>query len=179
MHGIIFSALKKYVRTRLGDEAWTNLKTAAGLADRVYLPVQTYPDEEIDALIQTVAMLSGITADQLLQDFGKSMIPEFLTVYRPLLHPEWRTLDLLEHIESKIHPAVRTNNPGARPPVLEIERMTTSQVVIRYRSPRNWCALGKGLIQGVADHYGERVTIQETTCQRDRGEACEITVTRA
>lgn len=179
MHGIIFSALKKYVRTRLGDEAWTNLRTAAGLADRVYLPVQTYPDEEIDALIQTVASLSGITADQLLQDFGRSMIPDFLTVYRPLLQPEWRTLDVLEHIEAKIHPAVRTNNPGANPPVLEIERPSATELTIRYRSPRKWCALGKGLIQGVADHYGERVTIAERTCQQRGQETCEIAVTRA
>jgi predicted hydrocarbon binding protein len=178
MHGIIFSALKKYVRTRLGDEAWTNLRTAAGLADRVYLPVQTYPDAEIDALIQTVASLSGITNDQLLHDFGRSMVPDFLTVYRPLLQPDWRTLDVLEHIEKKIHPAVRTNNPGANPPALEIERTAENHVVIKYRSERQWCALGRGLIQGIADHYGEKVTIGEETCQQRGQETCEIAVTR-
>jgi hypothetical protein len=178
MHGIIFSALKKYVRTRLGDEAWTNLRTAAGLADRVYLPVQTYPDAEIDALIDTVATLSGISTQQLLQDFGRSMAPDFLTVYRPLLQREWRTLDVLENVETRIHAAVRQNNPGANPPALQIERPAADRVVIHYESERRWCALGKGLIQGVADHFGETVKIAEETCQREGASICQIVVTK-
>jgi predicted hydrocarbon binding protein len=176
MHGIIFSALKKYVRTRLGDEAWTNLRTAAGLADRVYLPIQTYPDAEIDALIDTVATLSGISPQQLLEDFGKSMIPDFLTVYRPLLQPDWRTLDLLEHVETRIHGAVRQNNQGANPPTLRVERAAADRVVIHYESERRWCALGRGLIQGIADHFGETVKISEEACQLEGAEACEIVV---
>lgn len=177
MHGIIFTALKKYVRTRLGDEAWTNLRAAAGLADRVYLPVQPYPDEEIDALIQTVAHLSGIPPNQLLQDFGRSMVPDFMTMYRPLLQPDWHTLDLLEHLERRIHPAVRTNNPGAHPPVLRVERVDAWKVVIHYESPRKWCALGKGLIQGVAAYYGDRVEIAEDRCVHQGHDHCELVVT--
>jgi Haem-NO-binding len=176
MHGIIFTALKKYVRTRLGDEAWTNLRTAAGLGDRVYLPVQAYPDEEIEALIHTVAHLSGISRSQLLEDFGRSMVPDFLIVYRPLLQPDWRTLDLLEHIETDIHPAVRTSNPGANPPLLKIERVSPGRVVIEYQSPRQWCALGRGLIAGLAAHYGDRVAIAEDRCQLRGDPACRLMV---
>jgi hypothetical protein len=178
MHGIIFSALKKYVRTRLGDEAWNNLRTAAGLAHRVYLPVQTYPDTEIDALIDTVATLSGISTQHLLEDFGRSMVPDFLKVYRPLLEPAWRTLDLLENVETRLHSAVRQNNPGAAPPALRVARPTPDRVLIEYASERRWCALGKGLIQGIADHYGEKVQIAEETCQLQGEAVCQIVVTK-
>jgi hypothetical protein len=176
MHGIIFTALKKYVRTRLGDEAWTNLRTAAGLGDRMYFPVQAYPDEEMQALIQTVAHLSGITEQHLLEDFGKSLAPEFLALYRPLLQPEWRTLDLLEHLESRIHPAARTNNPGATPPVLIVERPEPGRVVIAYRSERRWCAFGKGLILGVSTYYGDPVTVTEPACMHKGAESCQLVV---
>jgi hypothetical protein len=175
MHGIIFTALKKYVRTRLGDEAWTNLRTAAGLGDRIYLPVQAYPDEEMTSLIQTVAHLSGISEPQLLEDFGKSLAPEFLGLYRPLIQPEWRTLDLLEHLD-RIHSAARTNNPGAAPPVLKIERPEPGRVVIWYRSERKWCAFGRGLILGVAAHYNDRVTVTEPECMHQGSESCQLVV---
>ncbi len=177
MHGIIFTALKKYVRTKLGDEAWTNLRAAAGLAGRVYLPVQPYPDEEMDALVTTVAHLSGISTDQLLQDFGRFIVPDFMTVYRPLVSPGWRTLDLLEHIESRIHPAVRSSNHGANPPTLRVERQTPDRVLIQYESPRHWCALGKGLIHGLAAHYGDRVTIAEDSCMLQGQPFCQLVVT--
>ncbi len=177
MHGIIFTALKKYVRTRLGDEAWNNLRAAAGLAGRVYLPVQPYPDEEIDALITTVAQLGGISRQQLLQDFGRSIVPDFVTVYRPLIAPDWRTLDLLQHLESRIHAGVRVNNPGAKPPVLRVERTSPERVVIEYESPRRWCALAKGLIQGVADHYGDGIQIAEERCLLKGDPFCELVVT--
>lgn len=175
MHGIIFTALKKYVRTRLGDEAWTNLRTAAGLGDRIYLPVQAYPDAEMASLIQTVAHLSGITEPQLLEDFGKSLAPEFLGLYRPLLQPDWRTLDLLEHLD-RLHGAVRTNNPGATPPVLRIERPDPARVEIWYHSERRWCAFGRGLIHGVAAHYGDAVTITEPQCVHQGAAACQLVV---
>jgi predicted hydrocarbon binding protein len=177
MHGIIFTALKKYVRTSLGGEAWNNLRAAAGLADRVYLPVQPYPDEEFDALVTTVAQHSGISQQQLLQDFGRSMVPDFVTVYRPLIAPDWRTLDLLEHIESRVHAGIRLNNPGAEPPVLRVERAAPDRVVIRYESPKRWCALGKGLIQGIADHYGERIQVAEERCMSQGEPFCELVVT--
>ncbi len=177
MHGIVFTALKKYVRTRLGGEAWNNLRAAAGLADRIYLPVQPYPDEEIDALIKTVAQLSGISQQQLLQDFGRSMVADFVTVYRPLIAPDWRTLDVLEHVETRIHAGVRVNNPGATPPVLRVERAAPERVVIQYESPRKWCALGKGLIQGIADHYGDRVGVAEERCMLRGDPFCELVVT--
>jgi Haem-NO-binding len=177
MHGIIFTALKKYVRTRLGDEAWNNLRSAAGLGDRIYLPIQTYPDAEIDALIETVAHLSGISTAQLLQDFGRSLVPDFMMVYRALLQPEWRTLDLLEHLESRIHPAVRGNNPGATPPVLRVERPEAGKVVIWYESERRWCALGRGLIAGVGDFYGEPVEVVESSCMLQGADRRELLVT--
>jgi predicted hydrocarbon binding protein len=177
MHGILFTALKKYVRTKLGDEAWTNLRAAAGLAGRIYLPVQPYPDEEMDALITTVAQLSGISTDHLLQDFGRAIVPDLMTVYRPLLSREWRTLDLLEHLESSVHPAVRGSNPGADPPALRVERQSPDCVLIHYDSPRRWCALGKGLIHGIAVHYGDRVTIAEESCMLRGNPSCQLLVT--
>jgi hypothetical protein len=177
MHGILFTALKKYVRARLGDEAWNNLRTAAGLGGRVYLPVQPYPEPEFHALIATVAQLSGISDQHLLEDFGRFTAPDFLAVYRALLKPDWRTLDLLERIEETIHPIVRTNNPGATPPVLKIHRPTATQLEIRYDSPRQLCALGKGLIHGVADHFGEQVTITEPTCLRRGDPECHLIIT--
>src|SRR5207244_2056324 len=63
-----------------------------------------------------------------------------------------------------------------RPPLLRCARPTAEEVVITYTSPRRLCALARGIIRGVARHYGEPVTITETTCMHRGAEACTISI---
>src|SRR3989449_11610799 len=70
----------------------------------------------------------------------------------------------------------RLRNAGARPPLLRCARPTAEEVVITYTSPRRLCALARGIIRGVARHYGEPVTITETTCMHRGAEACTISI---
>lgn len=177
MHGIIFTALKKFVKARLGPEAWDALRTEAGLDGRIYLPVQPYPDEEIQALVSTASRLTGIPASDLLEDYGAFIVPDLMTIYRGVLNPAWRTLDLIDHVENTIHRVVRLSSPGATPPELSVVRLAPERLVIHYDSPRRLCSVGKGLVRGIAAFYGETVAIQETSCMLKGHSACTILVT--
>ena len=176
MHGIIFSELKKYVDTKLGGDAWTNLLQEAGLRMKVYMPIQAYPDQDAVALVSTGARITGQPVDGVLQDFGEFIAPDLLRMYGALLKNEWRTLDILERTEETIHRVVRSQNPGAEPPRLQCSRLSASSLVIVYSSSRRMCGVAKGIVRGIAVELGEKVVVSESTCMLKGGTRCEISV---
>lgn len=178
-HGIIFAELKKYVVARLGGQAWNDLLEAAGLGQRIYLPSEAYPDEELVALVSTASRITGKPAQALLEDYGEFIAGDLVTLYRAQIDPAWRTLDLIEHTEQLIHRQVRLKIPGARPPELEALREGPDKVRLVYRSRRQLCGVAKGIARGIARHYQEDVTVTEDQCMLRGDKTCDILVARA
>jgi len=52
-------------------------------------------------------------------------------------------------------------------------------VLIRYESPRRWCAFGRGLIAGVATHYGEQIHVVEDRCMLSGEPCCDLLVIKS
>lgn len=178
MHGIVFGELKQYARARLGESAWDELLTDAAIGPKLYLAIQEYPDEELGAILQAACRRTGLSAAAVLQDFGDFVGPHLMNMYRMYILPEWKTLDVIEHTEERIHKMVRRQHRGARPPYLSTTRRNDDEIVIHYASERRLCAFAKGIALGIARHYGERVEIRDLTCMHKGAHTCEILVTR-
>jgi len=176
MHGIIFMQLQKYVTSMLGNDAWYQLMNKAGIKQKIYMCSETYPDQEIIALVTDLSKSTGESAAALLEDFGKFIVPELFKMYRVFIKPEWKTLDVIEHVEDTIHRVVRIKNAGAHPPAIKCTRLSPGEIVINYSSPRRLCALAKGIAQGLAAHFNERIDINEKTCMLKHAESCSISV---
>lgn len=174
MHGVIFAELERFVAGSIGAEFWGQMLTSAGLGQRVYLPVDTYPDEEAIALVGAASQLSGKSAGEILTSFGEHLVPPLIDMYSSLIPSKWRTLDLLEQTESTIHKVVRLREPDATPPELQCERTCPNEVVITYASPRRLCPLAIGLARGVARHYAEELEIHERECMHRGAARCVI-----
>ncbi|MBI5195002.1 MAG: heme NO-binding domain-containing protein [Nitrospirae bacterium] len=176
MHGIIFLELQKYVTAMLGNDAWNQLMNKAGIKQKIYLCSDAYPDQEIIALVSAFSKGTGESATALLEDFGKFIVPALFKMYRVLIKPEWKTLDVIEHAEGTIHKVVRIRNAGAHPPALKCTRLSPGEVVINYNSPRKLCALAKGIAQGIAAYFNERISINEKTCMLKNADSCSISI---
>lgn len=176
MHGTIFAELQKYVVSKLGDEAWIALKSEAGVTRDQYDPLEIYPDEEVVALVGAASRVTGLPAETLLEDFGAFIAPDLLEMYWAVVQPEWRTLDLLEHTETAIHEVVRISQKGATPPYLNARRTAADEVTITYTSPRRLCAVAKGIVRGVATHYGDSIAIAEPSCMLRGDDSCILRV---
>lgn len=176
MHGIIFSELKKFVATRHGEAAWKQVLEGASLVNRTYLVTSQYPDEEVVRLVQSAVDLTHAPPARLLEEFGEFLVPDLLQLYGSLVRPEWKTLELLEHTEAVIHAAVRMRQPGAEPPRLIVERRDPKEVRILYSSSRKLCSVAKGIVQGVAKHYGQTVVVREPECMHKGARRCDISV---
>lgn len=176
MHGIILTELKKFVVTRHGTDVWSKLLQESGLGLKTYLATSVYPDKDVLEIVNTAATMTGIPPKLLLEDFGEFIVPGLVKIFGPLIRPEWKTIDLIENTEGVIHKAVRLNNPGARPPELRCYKSGPGAVVITYSSERKICAVAKGIVRGVANHYGERIIIDETDCMLKGAPVCNILV---
>lgn len=136
-----------------------------------------YPDEAIVGMVVALAEETARTPTEVLEDFGEFLAAALLRVYAPLVEKEWRTLDVIEHVEERIHTAVRLRDPRAGPPYLSARRLSQAEVEVDYTSPRRLCALAVGIARGVATHYGESVVVGQSECMH-RGDArCLIQVT--
>jgi heme-NO-binding protein len=178
MHGFIFTELREYVIARLGADAWPSLLDRAGLGVKTYLNYQEYPDEEAVKLVMTACDVTGLPAPAILEDFGAFLAPHLFKIYRPLIDPAWRTLEFIENTEATIHNVVRSRNAKARPPTLRCRRVAAQTVMITYGSPRKLCAVARGIVRGVAEHYGEKVEISEKDCMHTGQPSCQILVQR-
>jgi predicted hydrocarbon binding protein len=178
MHGIIHLELEKFVVESYDRDVWNKLVDAAGIGDRLYTPVQAYPDEDLVRVVEAAVAMTKKPATEILEAFGEYLVPTYLSVYGLLLDPAWKTLDVVEHTEETIHRVVRMRQPGAAPPRLRVERKSPTEVVITYDSPRKLCAVARGIVRGVAKHFDESIAIAERACMH-RGDAhCSIAVTR-
>jgi len=178
MHGIIFHELKRFVTAKLSEEAWNNLLRDSGIGQKIYLAFQTYPDAEAIAIVSAASASTGVPIPALLESFGEFIAPNLMTMYKHLVKPEWKTLDLIEHTEETIHHLVRIREAGAEPPLLKCCRPTDDHVVITYSSPRKMCALAVGIVHGLARHYNEQILVTQTTCMLDGSPDCNISVRR-
>lgn len=176
MHGMIFSELRQFVEKRMGAAVWSRVVAEANLPDRLYLLAQQFPDSEFQALVAAAAKMMNIPASAFLEDLGEFVAPDLLQMHAHSVRPEWRTLDLIEHTEQAIHQVVREGSSGAHPPEIATTRTGKHELVVAYVSQRKLCAFAKGIVRGIAAHYGERTHITETTCMLEGAEQCTLEI---
>ncbi len=176
MHGFIFIEIKKYAETHIGSGAWRQVLETAGLGSREYINGVDYPDTEVVRIVTAASQATGTPVADLLESFGCFLAGDLFRAFRPLIDPHWRTLDFLENVEATIHRVVRARNAKARPPALVCNRVTETEVLVEYQSPRKMCPLAKGIVQGVAEHYGDQIRLTEETCMHRGDPNCRIWV---
>lgn len=178
MHGFIFAEIKSYVESKFDSKTWFAILQNAGLSDKTYENFLNYDDAEAVAIVSTASRMTGTPVPDILRDFGVFLGGDLMRVYRPVIDPSWRTIEFLANVEQTIHHVVRTRNRNAHPPALRCEASGPGEVTITYQSARRLCAIAHGIVSGVAQHYGESVTIEDVACM-NRGDArCEIRVRR-
>jgi predicted hydrocarbon binding protein len=177
VHGIVLMELNKHVEQAYGSSTWSALLLAAGLRGRMYTAMGEYPDEEVLAIVAAASQATGRTADEVLEGFGRFLVPDLVETYRFLVQPGWDALDLIENTEKTIHTVVRTRD-GATPPVLEVTRRGSDALSLRYTSARRLCALAKGIAKGVGDFYRTPLEVAETVCMHSGSGHCQLEITR-
>jgi len=177
VHGLIFFFIQKFAESAThGDQGGFTVRSGVATSAARYLPSGVYPDAEAVELLQSIADTSGHPLRVVLEQFGRFLAPHLVKVAGRYVDPAWRTLDLIEHTEAIIHEMVRSTNPGAQPPVLETVRATHDELHLVYSSQRQLCPLAVGLMHGLADHYHERLDVEEPSCMERGDPFCSFVI---
>lgn len=176
MHGSIFVELREYVGATYGAGQWEAVLDGSGIGHKDYVANQVYPDLDAVRIVAAAADRTGRPLHELLEDFGEYLAASLIERFVSLVDPGWKTLDLLEHVEETIHTVIRASNARADPPRLRCRRLSRTEVVVEYDSPRKMCSLAKGLIRGLARFYGDPIVLEESACMLKGDAACELNV---
>jgi len=82
----------------------------------------------------------------------------------------------LDSIEKVIHVEVRKLFENPSLPTLDCKLISDTEMDIEYYSPRKFCYLAEGLIQGAAEFYGKEIKLTHDTCMHNGAKSCIIKV---
>lgn len=175
MKGVVFNLLEQAVTDTYGDDAWIDLLEAAGV-DGAYTSLGSYPDAEIVALVDAAAHHLDLRPADVLRWFGRAAMPMLADRYRPFFAGHVSARSFVLSVNDIIHPEVRKLCSGAGCPHFHFGDDAEGRLVIGYQSPRRMCHLAHGFVEGAADHYGERVTIEHLACMQHGNPVCRLAV---
>jgi hypothetical protein len=176
MKGIVYNLLEEIVAEEYGEAVWDRLLATAGV-EGAYTSLGSYPDAQLFAIIDAASRTLQIESRDLIRWFGKRALPR-LAQTNPRWFESHRTArDLILTLNDIIHPEVRKLYPGADVPWFDFETPSSNRLVLGYRSKRKLCAFAEGLIDGTAAHYGETVTIAQSTCMLEGADRCVLDCT--
>lgn len=171
MKGVVFNLLEEAVSSEFGAKTWDDLLDAAGL-DGAYTSLGSYPDEEVFKLVTAASNALNLSPSDILRWFGQRAMPMLANRYPVFFKGHDTTRSFLLTLNKIIHPEVKKLYPGAAPPVFDFDTSNADSLRIGYRSERKLCALAEGFMQGAADHYSERMQLEQPECMHHGAAKC-------
>lgn len=167
MYGLINEAIAELVTLQFGEGVWREIQESAGIEATAFTRLNVYPDESTYRLVEAISAHSGLTAEQVLELFGRYWIQysakgQFQSYFRFYATGESAFSSLLLNL-AKLHAALQETLPQARMPQFECDQVGEGHLRLSYRSCRRGLApMVTGLILGLSDHFE---TPCEVTCQ--------------
>lgn len=161
MKGVIVSCLKELVETEFGEDKWEETLERAGLPKGAsYLPISDVDDEAVLRVVQELCNVLGISEQQAADAFGSY----WACTYAPRVYGAYyagvtSAKEFLLKMDD-VHVATTRAIPNAHPPHFTYEDIDENTLIMEYHSNRNLMSFFKGLIRGVAEHFGEKADIK-------------------
>ena len=176
MQGVILIGIQRFARERFGADFWRMVETDVNMAGRLYLPSQSYPMSEVDAVIGSVSRHSGMTVPLVLESIGDYVAPDMLGAYASMIEPQWNLLDVLLRAEAIVERAALKHGVKLANTPVQGRPGSNGEMILTYRSPWRICPLIKGLVRGLGAHMDQPVSIDEIRCMSTGSPACEFAV---
>jgi hypothetical protein len=176
--GIIFNLLEEFVDETLGDAAYEEILETCDLETTdPFVGPGSYPDEDLLALVGKTVERQGTGMPDGLRAFGRFCIPQLALRFPAFLAPHTSAKSFLLSVDDLHTLEVRKLLDDARPPRFDYADPAPDRLVMRYSSSRRLCHLVEGLIEGVAQHFGDPITYRQSSCMERGDGACEFELT--
>ncbi len=169
MKGIIFNVVEKAVVELLGTEAWEDLLEDADVVGD-YTALGTYPDDELIALVVAAAERTGNDPADVQRLIGRNSLEYLVESIEEFVDRDAHVFEFLSSIHTIIHVEVKKLDPNSKPPDIEPNRVSDTELQLTYRSERGLSPLAEGLILGAGDLYETPLSVEALTASVDSAE---------
>ena len=175
MKGVVFNLLEQVVTSAYGVDAWDKLLDGSRVTG-IYTSIGSYPDEELERLVESACGMLDVSRDAVLRWFGQQAIPLLAQAYPAFFETHETARTFVSGINHVIHAEVRKLYTGAECPHFNIRDNRPGVLAMDYRSSRRMCALAQGFVEGAAQFYCEEVEFRHVTCTANGDERCRFEI---
>lgn len=174
MKGVLMNVVEEAVSAEWGDDMWDDLLSDCDLQG-AYTALGNYSDADILELAEAASVRLDAPLEDVVRILGRLSFPGLIGRNPAFLEGASSVREFLPRVNDIIHPEVLKLYPGASVPRFAL-REDGDDLEMDYESVRDMCMLAEGLVLGVADQFGESVTVHQTSCKH-RGDArCVIRI---
>ncbi|MCB1924521.1 MAG: heme NO-binding domain-containing protein [Gammaproteobacteria bacterium] len=168
MKGIVFSEFNEMVEANYSPDIADKIIVESDLpSGGAYTTVGTYDHEELLTLVRRLSRETDTEAAIVIRRLGRHLARRFTELYPGFFDGITSTFDFLDTIERHVHVEVRKLYPDAELPRFLTERTDENSMAMHYQSRRPFADLAQGLIEGCAEHFGDRLEITRTDSAAD------------
>ncbi len=169
MYGMVNKFFVQGLVNEYGSETWDKIEKQSGVNTEFFVGLEQYPDQITYDIVGAAAEVLEISADQVLEMFGKNWVE--VTAKGEYGHYYALADDLFEFLENldSMHKSLAAGMPELRPPSFTLFKPDDNTAQLQYVSDRpGLTPFVLGLIKGLADHYGQAITV-EITAEKQSG----------
>jgi len=164
--GIVI-CLGDMVKEKFGQQKWDAALEGAGLnKNAMFIPIQDVADETIIKIVHSTCKVLDLTIEQATEAFGDYWVNTYAPkIYRTYYRGANSAKDLLLQMD-RVHEAVTTNIPNARPPRFSYEWANDKTLLMKYKSTRGMIDILVGCVKGVGKYFNEEVRVRKLSTDK-------------
>lgn len=160
MKGTVVATWMKTCRKLYGDDIVDKAMEANGWrSTKIFSPAENVDDQKISAVIKNIAQYKNIEVKALWRSIGNYNIKSFAEDFPAFFQHE----NLYSFLKSMydVHVVMVKRLPGATPPLLTIEAISSREAIFTYESKRRMFDYFLGMLQGSAETFNEKIEVEE------------------
>lgn len=169
MYGLVHRAVQCFAQDTYGVQFWGRAADKARLPSHDYESMLTYPDAQLDAVIDAMAQALEKTPAQICEDIGTYLVTHtrMNAVRRLLRFGGASYLDFVMSLD-ELHDRVRLALPELDLPPLEVRPHTNNRLAVLVGGDRpHFGSVLLGLMRAMADDYGALAMLELRPANRD------------
>ncbi|EPX81010.1 heme NO-binding domain-containing protein [Litoreibacter arenae] len=169
MYGMIHRALQCFSQDTYGDGLWQKAVADAGVPSPEFEAMLTYPDQQLDDVLNALAARLDKTPAQLCEDLGAYLVTHArMEPVRRLLRFGGATFEDFVLSLDDLHDRVKLALPDLHLPRLEVDVHSQSAFSILVNSEREgFGAVLLGILRALADDYGALAVLEHGRAAKD------------
>jgi len=179
MNGLLFTEFMEMVETTWSfDMVDTLIDRSQVSSGGIYTAVGSYPQEEMVALVKTLAEETETPIDQIERTFGKYLFRRFALEYPQYFTGIRDCFQFLARLDEIAHAIVRKHFPDSDPPTIIVEQ-SPGRLSLTGFSETPFSHLAQGMIEGCIAHFGGGEVLQHEPMPDLAGAKARFVLTRS